>query len=124
MFRIIIIIIIIDLLCVPSSTPTHDASASRTIGVCTPIVFDMWTHKAERKKAAMRKAARARILGKRAAAAAAAKKARGGAAGGKGGPGRGRKPRVFRRAKRDCRVMDARRKKLGTFLFCGEIAVM
>lgn len=76
-----------------------------------------WTHKAERKKAAMRKAARARILGKR--AAAAARQARGGAAAGKGGAGRGGKARVFRRAKRDCLVMDARRKKLGAYLFCG-----
>lgn len=75
---------------------------------------------AERKKAAMRKAARARILGKR--AAAAAKHARAGAGGGKGGVTRGGKARVFRRAKRDCRVMDARRKKLGAYLFCGKAA--
>lgn len=66
----------------------------------------------------MRKAARARILGKR--AAAAAKQARGGAWGGRGGGGRGGKGRVFRRAKRDCRVMDARRKKLSAYLFCGK----
>ena len=65
----------------------------------------------------MRKAARARILGKR--AAAAAKQARGGGAAGKGGAGRGGKARVFRRAKRDCLVMDARRKQLGAYLFCG-----
>lgn len=68
----------------------------------------------------MRKAARARILGKR--AAAAAKQARGGAGGGRGGAakGGGGKARVFRRAKRDCRVMDARRKRLGAYLFCGK----
>ncbi|CAM9600340.1 unnamed protein product, partial [Ectocarpus sp. 13 AM-2016] len=68
---------------------------------------------AERKKAAMRKAARARILGKR--AAAAAKQVRGGGKG-DGGGGRGGR-RVFRRARRDCLVTDARRKRLGAFLF-------
>lgn len=104
-----------------------DSCFSRPIGVRSSLI---WTHriasyrillcmyKAERKKAAMRKAARARILGKR--AAAAAKQARVGAAGGRGGAGRGGKARVFRRAKRDCRVMDARRKKLGAYLFCGK----
>lgn len=74
------------------------------------------TKQAERKKAAMRKAARARILGKR--AAAAAKQVRGGGQGDGGGGGGGR--RVFRRARRDCLVTDARRKKLGAYLFCGK----
>ncbi|CAM9400740.1 unnamed protein product [Ectocarpus sp. 6 AP-2014] len=72
---------------------------------------------AERKKAAMRKAARARILGKR--AAAAAKQVRGGGKGDGGGGGGGR--RVFRRARRDCLVMDARRERLGANLFCDPI---
>ncbi|CBJ30834.1 conserved unknown protein [Ectocarpus siliculosus] len=72
---------------------------------------------AERKKAAMRKAARARILGKR--AAAAAQQVRGGGKGDGGGGGGGR--RVFRRARRDCLVMDARRKRLGAYLFCDPI---
>ncbi len=66
----------------------------------------------------MRKEARARILRKRAAAAAAASAGRAG--GGRGGAARGAKARVFRRAKRDCRVTDARRQKLGAYIFCGE----
>lgn len=65
---------------------------------------------AERKKEAMRREARARILGKR--AAVRAKRAGGGRAAGS-------KPRVIRRAKRDCRVTDARRHRLGAYLFHG-----
>lgn len=58
----------------------------------------------------MRNAARARILRKRAAAA----------------PAKwnqtivGRKVRVIRKAKRDCRVTDAKRKSMGAYLFLGE----
>lgn len=65
----------------------------------------------------MRKEARARILGKRAAAAMQASRAAGA---GRGGAARGAKARVFRRAKHDCRVTDARRKKLGAYLFRGK----
>jgi len=65
----------------------------------------------------MRKEARARILGKRAAAAAMQASRAGG---GRGAAARGAKARVFRRAKRDCLVTDARRQMLGAYIFCGE----
>lgn len=61
---------------------------------------------AEKKAAAMRREARARILRKR--AESSAKKDVGKAA------------RVIARVKRDCRVTDPRRQKLGSRLFQGE----
>ncbi|CAM9369283.1 unnamed protein product, partial [Scytosiphon promiscuus] len=78
----------------------------------------MW-EEAERKRAIMRKEARARILRKR--ATAAFKQALGGRA---GGSGRGGSARVFRRGRRDCLVTDARRKRLGAYLFCDTIGAL
>lgn len=106
---------------VPGGNGDLQKQLASSLVCCSPLGASRvspWVgrHKAERKKAIMRKEARARILGKRAAAAMQASRA----GGGRGGAARGAKARVFRRAKRDCRVTDARRQKLAAYIFCGK----